>query len=127
MATRLYSPSIIVNNNPIMITINSFVYKDGFGEDIVTPVANGRNVELINSTNLETKKGMMSFSIPSTAENAELVKTWKGLYGSLVIRVSDPDSDFTRTLTSGTLITDPEIQLQNEGVIELEFEGNTLV
>lgn len=127
MTTRLYSPSVVVNNNPININVNSFTYKDGLGEDIVSVVANGRNVELIHSTNLETKKGMMKFSIASTAENAEYVKSWKALYGALVIRVSDPDSAFTRTLTSGTLITDPEIQLQNEGVIELEFEGNTLV
>lgn len=124
---RLSSPEIVINNEPINIIINSFVYKDGFGEKIVTPVANGRNTENVISTNLETKKGMMNFSIPSTAANAALIRTLANQDGANVIKVGDPDTDFTRTLSSGTLINDPEVQIQNEGIIELEIEGNTLV
>ncbi len=123
----IYSPEVVLNNEPINLIPSTFVYKEGFGENIVAPVANGRNTSLVISTDLTTQKGMMTFSLPSTAVNVELVRTLKNQPGVNVIKASDPDSDMTRTLTSATLINDPEIQLQNEGVIELEFEGNQLV
>jgi len=123
----LYSPEVVVNNEPINIVPATFSYKDGFGEDTVSSVANGTNVENIISTDLTTKKGMIKFSVASTASNAVLLRILKNQPGGIVIKVSDAKSDFTRTLTSGPLISDPEVQLQNEGVIELEFEGNSLV
>ena len=124
---RLSSPEVVWNNEPIDIIINSLTYKDGLGEDIVSTVANGSNVSTIISKNLETAKGMLKFSVPSTATNVARVRAGKIGTGTNVFKISDSLSDFSRTFTSMTLITDPEIQLQSEGVIELEFEGNQSV
>ncbi len=124
---RLANPEMVINNDPINVVPNTTTYKDGFGENNVSVVANGTNTELVVSTNLETKKGMVTTTIASTNANAQLVRNLKNQPGANVIKLGDPDTDFTRTLTSATLITDPEVQIQNEGVIELEFEGNTLV
>jgi len=124
---RLSSPEIVWNNEPIDIIINSLTYKDGLGEDIVATVANGTNVSTIISKNLETAKGMVKFSVPATSENATRVRARKIGTGTNVIKISDSSSDFSRTFTAMTLITDPEVQMQSEGVIELEFEGNQSV
>ena len=123
----LSSPEVVLNNEPLDIIIDSFIYRDGLGEDIVRVVANGKNVTPIVSKNLETAKGMVKFSIPTTSDNVALVRRIKNQIGSNVIKVSDANSDFSRTFTSMTCINDPEIQLQKEGVIELEFEGNQSV
>jgi len=124
--TRIYSPEIKVNKAAINIMPNTFIQKSGAGEDKVAPTVNGDNVEMVVSKDLETAKSMMSWSMPSTSENITLINKWKTLPGGIVIEVADPNSDFTSTMTFGTLINDPEEPLQAEGDIDLEFEGNKL-
>ncbi|MCK5602302.1 hypothetical protein KAR91_10545 [Candidatus Pacearchaeota archaeon] len=124
---QLENPSIQINNDNVMVKPNTAWYDDGLGEDSYMPVANGNNTEIIISKNLETKIGRMGFALASTAANAALFRTIKLQPGANVVKMTDPDSDFSRTLTSCGIPANVEIQIQNAGVLELEFHGNTLV
>ncbi len=126
MGLRIFSPEVTVNDEAVFIKGDSFTFIRGLGETIVSPYINGTNIDNIHSKNQETQKGKMMFTLPSTPENAALVNKWGTLIDDSVIRVGDPNSNFTLTMTGASLINDPEINLGPEGELEVEFEGNAI-
>lgn len=125
MSRRIATPQALINNNVIAIVPNTFVYTEGLGEQIVAVASTGGGgTQITTSNNVETNKSKVMFDVFSTKENIDFFRGVKSNSGLNVFQVSDPDSDFARTITNATIINDYEINLGAEGNISIEIEGS---
>ena len=124
MTSQLNDLSIVVNNVQISYTADSLSWKDGFGEyNVRNAVVGGGETEPITSQNLESKKGMVKWSMPSTIAHEELKRAWKTNFDRNVIEIFAADGQaFTKVFERATMINDPETSAATDGNIEVEFE-----
>lgn len=124
----LTTPSVIVNNEAIAIVPDSLTYKAGFGETTMRAQSGGGgNVQMVKSTNAETKKSMVKFSLLPTKENNDYVDTWQDAGKADGNGVEISDGSFTASFRNMYIVSDPERNLSSDGAIELEFEGSPIV
>jgi len=122
----LANPTVIVNNSPVSVVPNSVSYTEGFGEQAVrTQSAGGGSVQTVLSNNVETNMSMVKFSIFNTAENIELVRTFKVNSNDNVISITG--EGLTRSFNNVALTNDYEVNLGADTTIDLEFTGDPSV
>ena len=125
----LTSVSIEVDDDSVTVEGNTVVLKEGTGESTVKAAINGGKVVTVISTDQTTKVGMIKFSMPATVIALNTSRNWAALGAGRTVRATglDPAGNrLARTLRSGIMTTDPEKAVQNEGVIEIEFQGAPL-
>lgn len=125
MAT-LANPTVEVNDTVISIVPNSLAFKDGKGDTNLRPQsAGGNSISVIKTTNAETKKSMVKFSMITTGENDALKSQWQDLDNGVTIRLSD--ADFLKSFRRMHVMEDPEVSTGADGVTEIAFEGQPAV
>lgn len=124
--SALVNPNLVVNNEPVAYKPNSMSYNDGFAEvNVRTKTTGGGNVQTIATQDVETKRGMIKFTILSEAESVERIKEWMENLQNNVIEISQ--DGFTRTFTSAIVINRPDVATGMDGEIEVEFESEPAI
>ena len=126
MADQLNNVAILVNNDIVAYEANTLSYDDGFGEfSVRNAVVGGGQTEQVFSEDLATKFSMVKFSLPSTEDNAKLVREWKSNRNNNVVElVSATGGNFTRIFTQASIQGNPEVNLSTDGSVEIEFRSN---
>lgn len=126
MSISLANPTLTINNIAVYYMPNSIVYTEGYGEYNQRAQTSGNGaVDIVFSQNVETKMSNFKFDVANTLENIDLAKNWKKNLNQNTITIID--NSYSRTITSAALISDFEVNLGSEGVISLEFRGNSAV
>jgi len=119
-------PGIVVNGAAIKIKPNSVKFKEGFGNTKVRPqTTGGGNVDMVPTEDIETKIGMISFTMLATVENIDAKRAWQAQPGANTVQMVQ--GGFSRTLKLGTIEEDPEMQTGVDGEFEVSFSGTQLV
>ena len=125
---QLTDPTIMVNDSIVDYVPDSFEMDEGLGEQKSLPVSSGGGrVRQVFSNDLTTNFGAVSWQMRTTVDNVEQVKEWKQNANRNVVNVAaeDPDgNDVTRVFTQALLGGNYKIQIQSEGVMDLEFMAN---
>lgn len=123
MAQALSNPTLTINNLTTPIVPNTCTYKSGKGDRTVrTQSSGGGSVQTVFSTDIETNKSMVKFSIFNPKENIDKLEDWQDLLDGNAILIT-ADNGFSKSFSNMTLITDPEIAFGSDTTIEVEFEG----
>lgn len=124
----LTTPSIVVNNESIAIVPDSFKYTPGFGETNMRPQSSGgANVQMVKSTNAETKKSTVKFALLPIKINTDHVDDWQDNGKADGNGIEASDGPFAVAFRNMYMTNDPERNLSSDGVIELEFEGSPII
>ena len=122
--TQISDPEIVVNDITVYVVPNSVSYKSGKGESNVKVQSAGNGLtSVVVSRNVETQKGYVKFSVQSTKEAIALKENWQSNVGGNVIELGSVN----QTMSNSTMTNDPEINLTDDGVVEMEFEGSKMV
>lgn len=122
--TQISDPEVTVNDVTVFVVPNSVSYKSGKGErSVLIQSAGNGNVQPVVSTDTDTFKGMIKFSVRSTEEAIALKEQWQSNGSNNVIELGSVN----KTMNRATMLGDPEINLTSDGVVELEFEGAQLI
>ena len=122
--TQISDPEIVVNDITVYVVPNSVSYKSGKGESNVKVQSAGNGLTaVVVSRNVETQKGYVKFSVQSTKEAIALKENWQSNVGGNVIELGSVN----QTMSNSTMTNDPEINLTDDGVVEMEFEGSKMV
>ena len=128
--TILVDASIEVDDEAITIEGNTIAYTEGQGESTVKAATKAGRTVIVISEDITTKVGMIKFEMPATVQSANTSRDFKATpAGRITVRMSGTDAAgnrLGRTLTQGTMVTDPEKAIQNEGKIAVEFRGAPL-
>lgn len=120
------NPAVVINNLAVPVVPNSVKYVEGFGEQSVSvQSAGGGNIDTVFSDNVETHIGKVMFSIKNTADNIALVRGWKVNKNANAITITG--DNLNRAFSGMALISDYEVPLGADVVIEVEFHGNPAV
>jgi len=127
MFTQISDPGVQVNNVAVGIVPNTLEFTEGFGEqNVKVQSAGGGILQQVFENNVETNIGMVKFSLFSTIDNIEQARQWKANGNKNVVTVTAvaDGKTFTRTFTNAAIVNDFPVQLQADGVIELEFKAD---
>lgn len=130
MSIQLSDASVLVNDEVVGIIPNTLKYTEGFGEQKVRTMSiGGGAVEQLFSRDLESAYSKATFDLPTTPENIALARAWKanGNLNSVQIAGKTVEGDLTRTFTQAVFVSDPEIEIATEGVINVEFNSNAAI
>lgn len=120
--SKISTPFIVVNNDPINYKPNSLKFTEGLGEyKIETAIVGGGQTETIFSENPETRFSKVMFEMHATAENIEKIREWKANKNTNAIEIPDNDTGLSRFFGSATLVTDYEVAVGADGSVSLEF------
>lgn len=124
--TRVADPTLVINNEAIYIVPNSLSYQPGYGEGQVNVHSAGSGaVQIISSTNVETKIASVKFTLNNTTASIDLIDTWKENESHNSISITS--SGFSKSFNNAILISDIEIMLGSEGTIECEWKADSAV
>lgn len=127
MTQSLSNPAVRINDATIAIVPNTFNPTLGGGEINVRAASSGGNsIETVHSSNAETKLSTWMFEIYPTPENIRNVREWQnniGLNTVAAIETLVDGQSISLSLTTASLINDPELNLSSDGTISLEFKG----
>jgi len=119
------SPTVLVDNETIGIVPNSASFTLGKGtKNVRVASAGGGATEIVVTENAEEKKSKGKFSVYPTKENIDKIVSWSK--DKHVVQIIDNDG-FQKTMQDAVLVTDPEIALGADTVIELEWEGKPVI
>ena len=125
---QLADATIMVNDSIINYVPDSIEFDEGLGEQKSLPVSEGGGrVSQIFSNDLTTNFASISWQMRTTVDNVEQVKEWKENKNRNVVNLAaeDPDgNDVTRVFTQALLGGNYKIQIQSEGVMDIEFMSN---
>ena len=121
--TTLNNAIVTVDDTNVKVMPNSTAYNDGDGEVTLRPQSVGETIEVVESVNAETKIGMVKFSLLSTDENADLLRTWIRSGSAHTVTIAVRNSDFTRSFRNMKVTNNPDIELGHDANIEVEFKG----
>ena len=122
--TTLNNAIVTVDDTNVKTEPNSVKYNDGDGDrTLCAQSAGGENIEVVESVNSETKIGMVKFTLLSTAENADLLRTWIRSGTAHTVTLAVRKSDFTRSFRNMVVSNNPDIELGHDASIEIEFKG----
>lgn len=127
MVQALANPSVRINNVTVSIVPNSFVPNLGLGEiNTRSASAGGNSVEPVHTVNAETKISTWTFEVYPTPDNIKSIAEWKNNVGRNAISAIEDlgdDGALTLSLTTASLINDPDLNLSSDGTISLEWKG----
>ena len=119
-----YNLQVVVNNVPVNVQPNSLKFKVGKGEaELRAFTTGGNNVEMAFSKNVETFVGEVMFDMPEDSPTVDLILGWKNGNANNQILLVNPDTNFTLTFNSATLVNDPEHNPTSDGVVSLEWKS----
>ena len=122
MSNALSNPTVVVNNLATPIVPNSFAFTEGLGEQTMrTQSSGGGTVQTVFSNNVETNKSMIKFSMFNTADNIDLIKTWKQNADANAISLTG--EGLSRSFSGAALISNYEVNLGSDTTIDVEFES----
>jgi hypothetical protein len=124
--TRVLSdPAVYVGGRLVAVVPNT-VKETEPGETSVRAVsAGGGAVRHVSGLNVEEMKGMVSFSLPTTGENVDLVEGWRADSNAGVSTVIMVVTQTRQSTYESMWMTEkPEYNYEPEGNIELTFEGS---
>ena len=124
-------PAVRVNDDLIRIVPNSFTYDGGEGEITVrTASAGSGSSETVHSENAESQFSMCKFSVFLDADTDGKIRDWKAEIGTNEIKVDQQNVDgasFIRVFPGQSLINVVERNASSDGVVELEFSGDSMI
>lgn len=131
MPDKIVDASVRVNDEAWGITPNSLSFMEGDGEQEMEAASfGGGQTEQIYSDDVQSKFGGVTFTVPPTILNIKRTKATKVRRNRNVVTVTASDSDgnsFSRTFTQAAMLSDPEKNLQQGGVIECKFKSNKAI
>ena len=123
---NLSNPTVIINNTAVAIVPNTFGYTEGFGEqELKVQSAGGGSVQTVLSNNVETNLSMVKFEMRNTAENIDLIRTWKSNSNANAITVTG--EGLNRAFNNAALTNDYEVNLGSDTTISIEFKSDAAV
>ena len=119
----LFDPNVRINNS-VLATIGEIKIKGGYGESsqMAQSLGNGA-IQLVYSENVETKISEVTMSIASTSEHIDLIGQFKKNRNTNYIVLNSSTSNMSIVFKNMALTNDPDINLSNEGQIQLVFKG----
>ena len=130
MAERgLTNPQLEVNGLSVDIVPNSLSFTEGIGEQTVkAQSAGGDSVSSVFFENAESKISMLKFEVYATDIKIALARIWKTSKNNNICTWSGgSNSDTQRVLQFAALTNDYEVELKNEGILSLEFQGEAVI
>jgi hypothetical protein len=127
---QLADATVMVNDIILAIVPNSLKFTEGFGEQNMRSASLGNGkTEQVYSRDVETALSKVMFDLHTTPENAESARGWKSKGNQNVVGIagSTAEGDLTRTVIAAAMVNDPEIEIATEGVINVEFMGNSAI
>lgn len=123
MSSILSNAVLQVNGETIGYMPNTLTITKGAGETKNVAVTSGGNSDVVFSIDASTKMGNVKFDLPVTAENDRRIDEWKNNRQNNSVQVSNDvgSEQFNVTFSKAVLITNPELALQDEGTVSLEF------
>jgi hypothetical protein len=122
----LANPVVEVNNTIIAIVPNSLSFKDGKGNKTMRSQSSGGNaITIVVTTDAETKKGMVKFTLITTKQNDDLKSEWQDAVDGVAIRLSD--GNWSKSFRRMHIMEEPEVTTGAEGSTEITFEGQPAV
>lgn len=115
-----------IDNVTFKTVPGSIKFKDGLGETTVSTAAGGTVATPVIGLNLEEAVGMISFELPVTQDNVENMRAIKIIPGVHTVRLTDPNTTFSRVMTEGTITNEMEINIGHDANFEVEMKGNPL-
>ena len=124
---QIVEAEVNVAGYTVPLVPNSLSFTPGSGEQMVKVASlGGGAVDTVYCDNVESKKGGVKFNMYADKTSIEAVDNFKIMKNTILITLSlktKAGDLFTRVFRSMALINHPEVQLQADGVISLEFEG----
>lgn len=126
MALGLTDGQIQINKKTLSVVPGSVERRYGRGEINVNTQSMGNgNIDTVHNVNLETAKSYFKCSLRVIGINISDVDEWKINIGENLINYFA--GDLIETYEKMSMVNDPTFPDSNDGVIEVEFEGNPLV
>lgn len=128
MPIQISDPSVLINNVAVAIVPNSCVYDEGLGEqEVLVQSAGGGQLQQVFANDVSTNLGMVKFSLQATKQNIDLARSWKANQNRNVVTITAANTDgtLTRSFTNAAICNAYEVPLSSDGVIELEFKGDS--
>lgn len=125
MAKQVISDAQVrINNETYQIVPNTLKSNLGLGESKVMPQSAGNgNIEQVYSEDVESKIGKVSFSVYTTADQVQRIRTLKGNKNANYIAITDRDSQLVLVMKNAALVNSPDLEFSVDGKVELSFEG----
>lgn len=124
-------PQITVNDELWDIKGNSASYQNGTGERSVTAAGTGGGKsQLVISENVETKVAGCKFAVPADAVSIDRAEQADKRLNNNVVRISGTDpagNSIRKVFTNAIIMNNPEYNLKQDGVIELEWASDPVV
>jgi len=130
MSLQLSAIAVEVNDEPWAIEPGTCAFTEGFGAALVRAASTGgEGTELIFARDISEAMSMIKFEVPATIANVERVRAVTAGLGVNTVQLSANfgGRSFSRTMTQGSVVNNPEVNIGPEGTIELEFKGNPVV
>ena len=125
---QLADAALIANDESVGVNANSIKFTEGLGERKMRAVSvGGGKVEQIYANDVESAFSKLTFELPTTPENIELVKRWAANQNQNVFQIAGttPDGgELTRTFTQAAVTNDYEVEIGSEGNISVEVMSN---
>lgn len=128
MPIQISDPSVLINNVAVAIVPNSLTFDEGLGEqNVLVQSAGGGQLQQVFANDVATNLGMVKFSLQATKSNIDLARSWKTNQNRNVVTITAANADgtLTRSFTNAAIVNNYEIPLSADGVIELEFKGDS--
>ncbi|MDH3325174.1 MAG: hypothetical protein OEM38_00490 [Gammaproteobacteria bacterium] len=123
----LASPTVVVNGDVVAIKPNSLKFKEGQGDrNVRTQSTGGGAVTQVITEDVETQRGMVSFTVLTTSDAVEKSRTWQRNKEANTIEISDRGG-FARSFQSAIIVSDLEKALGADQDFEVEFESKPAV
>lgn len=131
MSQQIVEAELNASGIIIPVVPNTIEYNDGSGEQSVRVASSGNgSVSQVYSNNVEMNKGMVKAQVYGTPDSINNVEILKSLRNNITLTLSqklDNGQLFTKTFNNMALINHYTVQLQADGVIDLEFEGGQAI
>jgi hypothetical protein len=132
VSTRVLStPTLVINNQPVLIIPNSATYTEGFGEQQVkTQSGGGGTIRNVFIDNAESKFSTFKFSLFPTSDNIALARSWKSSGNTNAVSMTGQNENgayFTRSFQHAALTNNYEVGLSADGKLDLEWASDASV
>jgi hypothetical protein len=123
--TRVLStPAVYVTGRIVKIVPNSLRQKIPGENNVRAMSAGGGTVEIVYGINAEKLIGEVSFEVANTAENAEMIRSWRNNSNNGVtetVRIVEKTAQYA--YDTMVLANEPEQEFKSDGNIKCEFRG----
>ena len=126
--SQLADAVVMVNDSIVQLVPDSLEMDEGLGEQKALPQSEGGGkVTQLFSNDLTTNFATISWQMRTTVDHVEQILEWKQNANRNVVNIAAEDSDgkdLTRVFTQALLGGNYKIQIQSEGVVDIEFMAN---